>query len=92
MDRMNRSRFSDRPKRLARRFEREKFDTLVMPATMVCLPVAVVVILVASAFYVVAGSFPRELVGLGLAVLIIPAVLRFFRVIRGHYCDSLNEP
>jgi hypothetical protein len=86
------TRFKHRPKRLARRTEREKFDRMVMPAAFICLPVAVAILMAAALSYLIYGSFPREVFVLGLAVLAIPIVLGLLRLVRGHYNDALDEP
>lgn len=85
-------RFHDRPKRLARRTEREKFERSVMPAAFICLPVAVAVFIAAALSYLIYGEFPREVLVLGLAVLAVPIVLFFYRFVRGHFSRSLDEP
>jgi hypothetical protein len=85
-------RFKDRPKRIARRTERDKFERMVMPAAFMCLPLAVAVFLAASLSYLVYGTFPRDVFGLGIAMLAIPAALIIYRIMRGHYSGSLNEP
>jgi hypothetical protein len=51
-------RFRDRPKRIARRTEREKFERSVMPAAYICLPVAVAVFIAAALSYLIYGEFP----------------------------------
>jgi hypothetical protein len=85
-------RFKERPKRIARRTERDKFDRMVMPAAFMCLPLAVAVFLAASLSYLVYGTFPRDVFGLGAALLAIPVALMIYRVVRGHYSGSLDEP
>ena len=85
-------RFKHRPKRIARRTEREKFDRLVMPAAFICLPVALAILMAAALSYLIYGETPREVMVLGGAVLAVPAALFFYRVVRGHYNDALNEP
>jgi len=87
-----RGRFRDRPKRLARRSEREKFDRMVMPAAYICLPLAVAVLLTAALSYLVYDTLPREILMVGMAILAVPAVLTAFRYLRGHYSDALDEP
>lgn len=86
------ARFSHRPKRLSRRAEREKFNLLVMPAAYLCLPLAVAIMAAVALSYLIYESFPREIFALGLAALAIPFSLALFRVMRGHYSDSLDEP
>ena len=87
-----RGRFRDRPKRIARRTEREKFERSVMPAAYICLPVAVAILVAAALSYLVYGNFPREIFVLGLAVLAVPFVLLVYRFVRGHFSKSLDEP
>lgn len=89
---MSSTRFQHRPKRIARRSEREKFDRMVMPAAFICLPVAVAILMAAALSYLVYGNFPREIFVLGVAVLAIPVVLALFRLVRGHYSGALDEP
>ncbi len=85
-------RFRDRPKRLARRTEREKFERSVMPAAFICLPVAVAVFIAAALSYLIYGEFSREILVLGLAVLAVPVALSAYRFVRGHFSSSLDEP
>jgi hypothetical protein len=87
-----RARFKDRPKRIARRTEREKFERSVMPAAFICLPVAVAVFIAAALSYLIYGEFPREVFVLGLAVLAIPVALFLYRFVRGHFSRELEEP
>lgn len=86
------TRFKHRPKRIARRTEREKFDRMVMPAAFICLPVAVAILMAAALSYLIHGSLPMEVLVLGLVVLAIPIVLGLLRLVRGHYNDALDEP
>jgi len=85
-------RFRDRPKRIARRTEREKFERTVMPAAYICLPVAVAIFIAAALSYLIYGEFPRDVLFLGVAVLAIPVVLTIYRFLRGHFSGSLDEP
>ena len=87
-----RARFKDRPKRIARRTEREKFERSVMPAAFICLPVAVAVFIAAALSYLIYGEFPREVFVMGLAVLAIPVALFLYRFVRGHFSRELEEP
>jgi drug/metabolite transporter (DMT)-like permease len=85
-------RFRDRPKRIARRTEREKFERSVMPAAYICLPVAVAVFIAAALSYLIYGEFPRDILVLGVAIVAIPVVLIVYRFLRGHFSKSLHEP
>jgi hypothetical protein len=85
-------RFRDRPKRIARRTEREKFERSVMPAAYISLPVAVAVFIAAALSYLIYGELPREIFVLGVAIAAIPVVLLFYRFVRGHFSRSLDEP
>ena len=85
-------RFRDRPKRLARRTERERFERSVMPAALICLPLAVAIFVAAAFSYLIHGEFPREILVLGLAVVAVPVALFAYRFVRGHFSKSLDEP
>ncbi len=85
-------RFRDRPKRIARRTEREKFERMVMPAAYICFPLAVAVFIAAALSYLVYDEFPGDILVLAVAVLAIPLVLLAYRVVRGHFSGSLDEP
>jgi len=87
-----RRRFQDRPTRIARRTERDKFERAVMPAAFICIPVAVAILIAAALSYLIYGESPRELYALGFAVLFVPAVLTAYRFLRGHFSGSLDEP
>ena len=86
------ARFKHRPKRIARRTEREKFERSVMPAAYICLPVAVAVFIAAALSYLIYGEFPRDILVLGVAIVAIPVVLIVYRFLRGHFSKSLHEP
>lgn len=86
------ARFTQRPKRLSRRLEREKFERTVMPAAMMSLPLGGLAILASGVVYVFHGNIYRELLFLGAAVLVIPLVLIVYRFFRGHFSDQLDEP
>ena len=86
------ARFKHRPKRIARRTERERFERSVMPAAFICLPLAVAIFIAAPLSYLIYGEFPREVFVLGLAVLAIPVVLFLCRLVRGHFSRELDEP
>lgn len=86
------ARFSHRPKRIARRTEREKFDRNVMPAAYMIMPVGVAILFAAALGYLVYGSFYIQLIVLGLAVFALPLVLTVYRLVRGHFSKQLDEP
>ncbi len=87
-----RARFSHRPKRIARRTEREKFDRSVMPAAYMIMPVGVAILMAAALGYLVYGSQHEQLIVLGLAVLTLPLLLTGYRFVRGHFSAQLDEP
>lgn len=86
------ARFANRPKRIARRSERDKFERLVMPAAFMCLPVGVAFLMAAALVHLVYGSPATEILVLGLAVFLIPGFLYAYRLFRGHFSRQLNEP
>lgn len=85
-------RFGHRPKRIARRTESERFDRMVMPAAIMCLPIGVALLIGSVLAYLVYGSDFRELLVLGAAVFLLPGVLTVYRFVRGHFSKQLNEP
>lgn len=86
------ARFSHRPKRIARRTEREMFGRSVMPAAYMIMPAGVALLLAAALGYLVYGSSHLQLMVLGLAVFALPLLLIFYRFMRGHYSEELDEP
>ena len=84
--------FSHRPKRIARRTEKERFERSVMPAAFIFLPVGVALVLGSALAYLVYGSVFTELLVFGLVVLLLPAVLTAYRFVRGHFSNQLREP
>ncbi len=86
------ARFSDRPKRISRRSEREKFDRLVMPAAFMCFPAGVALLFGAGLAYLVYGAVAVEMLVLGAAIFAIPGVLQIYRFVRGHFSNRLDEP
>lgn len=85
-------RFKDRPKRIARRTEKEKFERLVMPAAYICLPLAAAIFITAALSYLVYEEFPREVFVMALAVVAVPISLVIYRFFRGHFNGELGEP
>ncbi len=86
------SRFRHRPKRINRRMERDTFALIVMPAAMICGVVGAAVLFVAVLHCLVTSQWSRELLASGLGLSVLPVLLATYRVVRGHYSRSLDEP
>lgn len=86
------ARFSHRPKRISRRSESEKFERMVMPAAMMCLPFGLAVLIGAGLAHLIYGSLAVEMLVLGGAIFAIPGVLVVYRFVRGHFNRQLDEP
>jgi hypothetical protein len=86
------ARFSHRPKRIARRTERERFERSVMPAAFICVPIGVALLMGGALSYLIYGDLLTEFLVLGAAVFLTPLVLFLYRFLRGHFSDQLNEP
>lgn len=86
------SRFHHRPKRINRRMERDTFALIVMPAAVICGVVGLAVLAAAILHFLVSSQWSRELLSAGLGLSVLPVLLAAFRIVRGHYSRSLNEP
>ena len=84
--------FANRRKRLSRRMERDTFREVIMPAAYLVGAFGLLGVLGAIIHAGAAGSLSLEAAGLSAGLLAIPCVLQIYRVLRGHYSDSLNEP
>jgi hypothetical protein len=84
--------FADRALRVARRTERDTFRHVIMPAAWVCGALGVAVLVVAGAMNLSTGGAAHEATGVGLGLAALPVVLFFYRILRGHFCEALNEP
>lgn len=84
-------RFRHRPKRISRRHERDRVAAWLVPLSY--LVAAVGVGLAASLFvhYSVAGEISAPLLSAALAFVLFPGGVAFFRWLRGHYDDDLDE-
>ena len=85
-------RFSQRPKRIARRTEKERFERSVMPAAFMCVPIGVALLIAGALTYLIYDDVFTELLVLGVAVFLMPLVLTVYRFVRGHFSRQLNEP
>ena len=72
--------------------ERDTFALVVMPAAVICGVVGMAVLSVALLHYFVTNQWSRELLAGGLGLSVLPVLLGTYRVVRGHYSQSLNEP
>lgn len=86
------SRFQDRPKRLARRSERDAFAVAALPICGICLCFGVCFLLAAVTGYLSSGQLLRDMMALGATALTAPVALLLYRVMRGHYSRDLDEP
>lgn len=84
--------FDNRWRRVSRRAERDTFRAVIMPAAWICGAFGAFVLLGATIYGLSIGSMVSELTGVGLGLLVLPVVLFLYRIIRGHFSDSLNEP
>lgn len=92
-ERETKHRFSRRPKRLARRAERDRFAFFIVPVIWVLAVLGVVGLLMAALHYVVAGEANWSMYAMIVLVPVLSAVLlMLFRVLRGHHHPALNEP
>ena len=86
------ARFSQRPKRIARRTERERFERSVMPAAFLCVPIGVALLIGGALAHLIYGDLFTEFLVLGAAVFLTPLVLFLYRFVRGHFSNELDEP
>jgi hypothetical protein len=85
-------RFSHRPKRIARRAERDRFAFLVVPVVWLLGALGVIMLAGAALHYLAAGEANWPLYSLAGVPLLSALILLFFRLVRGHYYSSLDEP
>jgi hypothetical protein len=85
-------RFSQRPKRIARRTEKERFERSVMPAALICVPIGVALLIGGALAHLIYGDLFTELLVLGVAVFLMPLVFTVYRFMRGHFSRQLDEP
>lgn len=86
------ARFSQRPKRISRRSESEKFARQVMPAALMCFPVGMLLLLVAALIFLVGERVAVEVLVLAGVVFAVPGFLLTYRFLRGHFSRQLEEP
>lgn len=84
--------FANRRKRLSRRMERDTFREVIMPAAYLVGVFGLLGILGVMIYAGTSGAMSIEAAGLSLGLIAIPCVLQIYRILRGHYSDSLNEP
>ena len=88
---MSRNRFRNRPKRISRRDERERFDVF-MPLAWIISMVGTAVVTGALLHYGVSNQLPSRELGAGVILSMVPASVGLIRFVRGHYSNALDEP
>lgn len=83
---------ANRRERVSRRMERDFFRQAVMPASYVLGFFGLLGLLAAALYSTSTGHAAPEAIGLSLGLVVIPVVLFIYRIVRGHFSDSLNEP
>lgn len=83
---------ANRRERVSRRMERDSFREVVMPASYVFGFFGLLGLLGTALYSSSTGYVATEAVGLSLGLVVIPTVLFLYRVVRGHFSDSLDEP
>jgi len=83
---------ANRRERVNRRMERDSFREVVMPASYVLGFFGLLGLLAAALYSSSTGYDVTEAVGLALGLVVIPTVLFLYRVVRGHFSNSLDEP
>lgn len=84
--------FANRRKRISRRMERDTFREVIMPAAYVVGALGFLGLLGVIIYASASDVLSLEAAGLSGGLLAIPCVLQVYRVFRGHYSRSLNEP
>lgn len=83
---------ANRRERVSRRMERDSFREVVMPASYLLGFFGLLGMLAATLYISSTGHAAPEAIGLSLGLVAIPVVLFIYRIARGHFSDSLNEP
>ena len=86
------SRFQHRPKRIARREERNAFAYIVMTLAWIAGMVGGAVVLGAFLHSSVHGELHVGALGSGAILGLMPACAGLVRFVRGHYHSALDEP
>lgn len=68
------------------------FREVIMPAAYLVGAFGLLGVLGVAIYAGATGSLLMEATGLSGSLIAIPCVLQIYRVLRGHYSDSLNEP
>ena len=84
--------FANRGKRISRRMERDTFRDVIMPAAYVVGAFGLLGLLGVSIYASVSDVLSLEATGLSVGLIAVPCALQVYRVFRGHYRRSLNEP
>jgi hypothetical protein len=85
-------RFADRPKRLARRAERDRFAFIIMPVIWLLFVTGVVALGAVGLHFFMTGEVDRLVWGLAGIPLVVALALGSVRLLRGHFSGALNEP
>jgi hypothetical protein len=87
-----RHRFSHRPKRIARRAERDRFAYMIVPVIWLLGLLGVAGIFIVGLHYLVSGESNQSWSGLAAVPLLSALALILYRFIRGHFHHALDEP
>lgn len=87
-----RRRFGYRPKRLARRAERDAFSFFIVPLIWLLLLLGASALLFAAVYHSVTGDAGYAFFVWAALPVLVALLLWAFRLVRGHYSSALNEP
>lgn len=82
----------NRRERVNRRMERDNFREVIMPAAWVLGFFGLLGLLTALLYSSSTGYAVPEVIGLSLGLVVIPAALLVYRVMRGHFSNALDQP
>lgn len=83
---------ANRRERVNRRMERDSFREVIMPASYVSGFLGLLGLLGSVLYSLSSGAAAPEAVGISLSLIALPIILSVYRVVRGHFSDSLDEP
>lgn len=85
-------RFSNRPKRISRRAERDRFTFLVVPVIWILALLGLAAVAFGALHYLVVGEASRTFYALAGVPLLSALMLALVPMIRGHHSQTLDEP
>jgi len=85
-------RFCHRPKRLARRDERDWFRFMLVPVAWLSGVVGLGVLASVGLQLLVNGEFEQVVFAAGMTLTLFPVFVGGYRLLRGHFDSDLNEP